>query len=99
VDIDISKKEAGIELFLLSCRILGNGIENEYLKIILNILFQKGIRVIFATYVPTLKNMQTENFFDGFGFKVVESENGVKKYKLLLRALFEIDKKFKYHIN
>jgi FkbH-like protein len=95
INIDQTKKEADIKLLLLSCRILGNGIENEYLKIILNDLFKKGVKTVYATFIPTNKNKQTKMFYDGFGFSVIKENKGIKKYKLLLEQSFNFDPKYK----
>jgi FkbH-like protein len=70
-----------VENFLLSCRILGRGVE----FFLINYLFveakKNGIRTIVAEYCPTSKNAQTENFWDEAGFNLIEKDNkGMKLY-------------------
>ncbi|MBC8320435.1 MAG: HAD-IIIC family phosphatase [Bacteroidetes bacterium] len=74
-----------IDSFLLSCRILGRGIETAFLNHILNHLFDEGFRTIVATFIPTEKNMQVESFYDNTGFNCVSADNTrTKVYKLEL---------------
>lgn len=87
---------AKVDTFLLSCRILGRGIEIAYFKYILNMLLESGIKRIEATYKPTLKNKQVENFYNQFGFQLLtEMENGQKNYYLENPAKFEIKDYYK----
>lgn len=70
-----------IDEFLLSCRILGKEIETAFAKSVLKILKGNGVRLVKATFVPTLKNAQVENFYDKLGFSVDrKGEDGVKEY-------------------
>ena len=74
-----------IDTLLLSCRILGKGIEFAFLKTILSLLKEMGIRELSAKYIPTAKNSRVSGFYDKCGFVCVSSsEDGVKTYKLLL---------------
>ena len=65
-----------IDTFLLSCRIMGRGIEEGIIGKILEIAKQKGIEKITATFIPTEKNKPAENFLKNYGFKK-ENENWV----------------------
>ena len=65
-----------IDTFLLSCRIMGRGIEEGIVGKILEIAKQKGIEKITATFIPTEKNKPAENFLKNYGFKK-ENENWV----------------------
>jgi FkbH-like protein len=82
---------AAIDSYLLSCRILGRGIENAFLAAMLNYCCRRGVREITAEYIPSRKNMQTEFFFDTFGFKTVSQEGPAKKYRLALRNDYPIE--------
>ncbi len=78
-------ESAVIDSFILSCRILGRGIEKVFLNHILNLLFEKEVKQVFAKYIPTKKNRQTENFFEENGFQLNSvSDLGAKQYETTL---------------
>jgi len=58
-----------IDVFLLSCRILGRGIEHAFLDWVMADLKKKGQRYIFGRYIPSPKNVQTESFYKDCGFE------------------------------
>ena len=58
-----------IDTFLLSCRIMGRGVENAILSQILLDAQKNGIGEIQAEFIPTQKNQPAENFLSDFGFK------------------------------
>lgn len=65
-----------IDTFLLSCRIMGRGIEEGIISKILEIAKKKGIEKITAAFIPTEKNKPAENFLKNYGFKK-EGENWI----------------------
>lgn len=75
-----------IDTFLLSCRILGKGIEYAFVKQIFSLLSVQGFGVLTAKYVPTKKNLQVEDFWEKVGFECTQKgEDGSKNYKILLK--------------
>lgn len=98
---DNLNKGNGVEIdtFLLSCRILGKGIELAFAKKILLMLKDSGVETVKAEYIPTAKNAQVKDFFEKCGFPcVTEEADGKKSYVLDLKdADLEIEKY--YHIN
>lgn len=87
-----------IDTFLLSCRILGKGIETAFVKTILGMLANDGFDTLTASYLPTAKNAQVKDFWEKAGFACTqENEDGSKFYSLSLK---EADTKIKglYHI-
>jgi FkbH-like protein len=94
-----NETEADIFNYLLSCRILGREVENEVLKTLLNYLLKKGIRKIWATYIPTIKNTQVEDFYDRFGFTVVDSLNKEKRYCIYLEQEYILNESIKITFN
>lgn len=95
----INKGIAEIDSFLLSCRILGRNIENAYLNFLINMVFDNGIRIIKAKYIPTQKNRQTEFFYENNGFNIETTlENGEKSYVLELKQKREIKEYYKFKI-
>lgn len=80
-----------IDSLLLSCRILGKGIEEAFLKTVLNLLRLDGIRRVDADYIPTAKNGQTADFYDRMGMTCVATgADGAKHYQLALNDVFAI---------
>ncbi len=77
----IDKKESiwFIDTFLLSCRVMGRGVENAILSQILIDAKNNGVKEIHAEFIPTQKNKPAENFLSDFGFK---KEGSVWIYKL-----------------
>ena len=81
-----------IDTLLLSCRILGKGVEDAFVKTVLNLLRLDGYRRVKAQYVPTAKNIQTADFYDKLGMTCTKtSPDGVKDYEMELKQVFEIN--------
>ena len=73
--------EGEIDTFLLSCRILGKGIEFAFVKKIIAMLKIEGVTNLKASYLPTAKNAQVREFWDKCGFTLeFETENGERNY-------------------
>ena len=94
----INDKIAEIDSYLLSCRILGREIEIALIKTVLNYLFVLKIREINSQYVPTIKNKQTENFYEKLGFIPKVLPNGTKNYNILMAEPFDVDDLFKIEL-
>ena len=87
-----------IDSFLLSCRILGKGIEDAFLKRVLAIVRESGMETIKSTYVPTEKNAQVANFYESCGFNcITENPDGSKDYSYNLKNA-DLGIKTFYHI-
>ena len=63
-----NQEEWLIDTFLLSCRVMGRGIEEALLSQIIERAKMKGIKKIKARYIKTKKNKPAENFLSNFGF-------------------------------
>ena len=87
-----------IDTFLLSCRILGKGIEVAFMKRVLLELKNLGITEVKAEYIPTAKNAQVKDFYEKCGFACVSEEEGRKAYALDLQAA-DLNIKEYYHLN
>lgn len=76
-----------IDSFLLSCRILGKGIEVAFCKKVCELLFSSGLKRLSAHYIPTAKNIQVKDFYEKCGFTCdVEKEDNSKEYTLNLNT-------------
>lgn len=79
-----------IDNFLLSCRILGRGIENSFLSHICNLAKIGGANKIIGEFIPTAKNKPSESFLKDFGFNCISSDFS----KLIYEE--KLDKEYKY---
>lgn len=87
-----------IDTFLLSCRILGKGIEIAFFKEIVKLLLSCNLKTVTAMYQPTEKNLQVKNFYEKCGFICInENQDGSKSYRQNLSE-FDLHIKDYYHI-
>ena len=77
-----NQRSAEIEIFLLSCRIIGRKIESCFLNNIIKILKLKGIINIKASYRRTNKNEIASNFYQESGFEMKSDNKDKKIYEL-----------------
>jgi len=74
-----------IDTFLLSCRIMGRGVEEIMMNQIIENAKLAGIKRIKGEFVPTAKNKPAENFYQNLGFQkentfwVFNTDNAIKK--------------------
>jgi len=64
-----SKDEWTIDTFLLSCRVIGRGIEEGILDFIIQKAKESDVKKIKAKFIETKKNKPAEDFLPKFGFK------------------------------
>ncbi len=76
--INKNDKVWSIDTFLLSCRVMGRGVENGILSQILIDAKHNGVEEIQANFIPTQKNKPAENFLSDYGFKK-EGDNWIYK--------------------
>jgi len=97
VTVGVKNRTADIDSFLLSCRILGKGIETVFLKYLLQQLKNNGILNITSTFIPTTKNKQVSDFFEKNSFSLrTTDENGNKRYNYMIKdGDLEIDDRYK----
>ena len=75
---------AEIDTFLMSCRVIGRGVEDVFLKSILDIAVARGMMSIYGCYIKTSKNTQVENFYLKRNFEIEEKLDGTDLYRLYL---------------
>lgn len=78
---------AVIDTLLMSCRILGKGIEYAFVSCVLRRLFAEGTTLVEASYVPTSKNGLTADFYPKCGFGTVADG----RYRLVAEEFVEQD--------
>jgi len=76
--------EALIDTFLLSCRVIGRGVESILLKDCIGKATLRGCEKLLGVYVPTNKNRQVEKFYDTIAFSPVELNSNESRYAFLL---------------
>ncbi|MBD2022182.1 HAD-IIIC family phosphatase [Leptolyngbya sp. FACHB-36] len=54
-----------IDTFLLSCRVLGRGVEHRMLQYLGEIAKERHLKFVDAAYIPTKKNLPARNFLEG----------------------------------
>lgn len=83
----ILKKEAGIcqiDTFLLSCRVIGRGVENLLLKFCEDVANDWKCTELYGRYLPTRKNEQVKDFYLKNGFCLVKKVNNELHFCLSL---------------
>ena len=95
----IMLNEEKIDSLLLSCRILGKGIEFALVKTVLKMVKDSGCKWVDAEYLPTAKNAQVADFYDKCGFSCFQmSQDGRKSYSIDLNKA-DLNVKPYYSIN
>ena len=82
--IHLLEEVALIDSFMLSCRILGKGIENEFLNCLVSLAKKKGMKKVQGKYIRSDKNIQTEKFYEKNGFTLVGADDDTILYELCL---------------
>ena len=72
--LDFDADRATIDTLLLSCRVLGRGVEDALLSHIAAIAMERGMRCLRGSYLATARNGQVEDFFERRGFVHVAAE-------------------------
>lgn len=73
--LKFEKNVAVIDSFLLSCRVLGRGVEDLFLIRTLKLAKKHGCNSVQGTYYPTGKNQQVELFYSQRGFKEIDGQS------------------------
>ena len=87
-----NKLQWTIDTFLLSCRVIGRGVEDGILSQIIEKARTEGVSKVRGEYIKTKKNKPAENFFPAFGFKkegnfwVFDTKNHFKKPEHLVMS-------------
>lgn len=74
--------------FLMSCRVLGRGVERAVWRPLLAQAQARGLTAVRAVYRPTAKNAQVRDFYDRLGLPLTdEAADGSRHYAAPLAAL------------
>ncbi len=73
-----------IDTLLMSCRVLGKGIEEAFFKSVIS----RYNGVLTAQYIPTAKNEQVAEFYERMGMKLERTiDGGMKEYSAQIETL------------
>lgn len=84
------KGVATLDTFLMSCRVMGRGVERAFMKYIAGELRAAGLRRMDAAYVKTSKNAPAEDFLPSLGFAETSSVGDTVHYSIDLARLSEL---------
>jgi FkbH-like protein len=77
----VSPETAAVDTFLLSCRVLGRGVEASFWGQVMAAARARRCRSFITEYLPTAKNAQVRDFWDRLGLELVtEDPSGVRRY-------------------
>ncbi|MBF0558390.1 MAG: HAD family hydrolase [Nitrospirae bacterium] len=79
--VSINGDAAYLDALLMSCRVIGRNVEFLFLRRILSMLSDKGVKVVKSGFIPTNKNIVARDFFDKSGFIALGEDNGVFTYE------------------
>lgn len=82
-----SRERLVIDTLLMSCRVLGRGVEQAMLNCLVDRAAARGIQEIIGEYVPTAKNAMVSDLFARLGFEAVHTDDnlrGATRWKLRL---------------
>ena len=89
--VAIVEKDSGkwkIDSFLLSCRVIGRGVEDALLAYIIAEARRAGAKAIVGEFIPTKKNLPAKDFFKNRNFKQLSVDNGVETWEYDLQAAY-----------
>jgi FkbH-like protein len=84
--IEIKNNQWLMDTFLMSCRVLGRGVEKAFLGAIGDQAHREGAQVLRGEFIRSAKNSQTENFFATCGFIPDERTADFSRWRLGLPA-------------
>ena len=84
--------------WVMSCRAMNKRLEFAVESELEEMLVQRGVGKVFASWRRTLKNAPVENLFDSFGFAVVDASTDEKKYVLDLPRIKPLEHSFQIKI-
>ena len=84
VKLKTQSKSADIDTLLMSCRIIGRGIETSFINWIIKNLKKQNINNLRSYYKKTEKNSLVKNFYEQNHFKILSNSKIKKNYQLKL---------------
>jgi FkbH-like protein len=79
------------DTLLMSCRVLGRGIETALVSSGIRIAAERGLNNVRGFYIPTRKNGLVADLFERHGFSVAAEEEGGTKSTEWVRSVEDLD--------
>ena len=76
-----------VDTFLMSCRVIGRGVEAAVWTHVMAAAAQRGAQAVRAEYVPTAKNAQVADFYERMGLQPVGASGPARHYQSELARL------------
>jgi len=76
-----------VDSFLMSCRVIGRGIEFGFWHDVVNDAKIKDCKFFQSNYLRTLKNEQVADFYDRLGIPLLREEDGKRSYRADIREV------------
>jgi FkbH-like protein len=73
--VGLKKDEAALDSFLMSCRVMGRGIECAFIDHVIRELHAREVKKLHAKFIPTAKNDPAKNFLHEHGFSQTPKGN------------------------
>lgn len=73
--------ELRVDSFMLSCRVLGRGVEHRIMRFAGQTAFDLGLETVAVDYTASARNAPASQFLDSIPGGRVESVNGTRKYR------------------
>lgn len=58
-------------VFLMSCRVIGRGVEDSFLRLVMKQMREKGFRELAAEFIPTARNSVSKDFLAKAGLRQI----------------------------
>lgn len=88
--VDFAGDAAEVEAFLMSCRVIGRGVEEAIWSTIAADAAARGRETIRGRYIKTAKNSLVERFYDRLGFQI-ESEDDVAQTRAYILNVEQLE--------
>ena len=85
VIIHYDGKSAFVDSFLMSCRVIGRGVELSFWYKVIQDIKNRGCKLFFTEYIKTAKNDQVSSFYETIGFEKISATDTQKNYSLKFR--------------
>lgn len=75
-----------VDTLLLSCRVLGRGVETAILSALVSAAREGGAHLLRGLFIPTAKNAPARDFYSRHGFHLAAEEDTTQMWELDVRA-------------